>query len=91
MSKNLKVETASYSGRREPPNSDCNRPTHRGADKSLARPGRKQANIFVRMASISFGALPYKKKELYDDSRLDIVEIARFPDMLPSLFPSWSG
>ena len=24
-------------------------------------------------------------------SRLDVVEIARAPDMLPSLFPSWSG
>jgi len=23
--------------------------------------------------------------------RLDVVEIARVPDMLPSLFPSWSG
>jgi len=23
---------------------------HRGADKSLARPGRKQANVSVRMA-----------------------------------------
>ena len=27
---------------------------------------------------------------LYDTSRLDVVEIARVPDMLPSLFPSWS-
>jgi len=27
---------------------------------------------------------------LYDSSRLDVVEIARLPDMLPSLFPSWS-
>jgi len=26
-----------------------------------------------------------------DSSRLDVVEIARVPDMLPSLFPSWSG
>ena len=31
---------------------------YRGADKSLARPGRKQANVSVRMAWISFGALP---------------------------------
>jgi len=30
-----------------------------------------------------------KKKD--DISRLDVVEIARVPDMLPSLFPSWSG
>ena len=33
-----------------------------GADKSLARPGRKQANVSVRMARISFGTLPYRKK-----------------------------
>jgi len=31
------------------------------------------------------------KKELDSSSRLDVVEIARVPDMLPSLFPSWSG
>ena len=30
------------------------------------------------------------KKKL-DGSRLDVVEIPRIPDMLPSLFPSWSG
>jgi len=30
-------------------------------------------------------------KELDDSSRLDVVEIARVPDMLPSLFPSWPG
>jgi len=46
-----------------------------GADKSLARPGRKQANVSVRMALISFGALPCRKKKI-DDSRLDVVEIA---------------
>ena len=40
------------------------RPTHimyRGADKSLARPGRKQSNVSVRVAWISFGALPSRK------------------------------
>jgi hypothetical protein len=31
------------------------------------------------------------KKKLDDSVRLDVVEIARVPDMLPSLFPSWSG
>jgi len=25
-----------------------------------------------------------------DSSRLDVVDIARLPDVLPSLFPSWS-
>jgi len=28
---------------------------------------------------------------LDDSSRLDVVEIAHIPDMLPSLFPFWSG
>jgi len=32
-----------------------------------------------------------KEKELDVSSRLDFVEIARVPDMLPSLLPSWSG
>ena len=36
---------------------------YRGADKPLARPGRKQANISVRMSWISFGALPCRKKK----------------------------
>jgi len=31
------------------------------------------------------------KKKLDDSSRLDVVEIALVPEMLPSLFPSWSG
>ena len=29
------------------------------------------------------------KKKLDDSSRLDVVEIARVLDILPSLFPSW--
>jgi hypothetical protein len=62
---------------------------YKGADKSLTRPGRKQANVSNRMAWISFGAL--QKKKLDDSSRLDVVEIALVPDMLPSLFPSLSG
>ena len=39
-------------------------PCYRGADKSLARPGRKQANVSVRMAQISFGTLPCRKRNL---------------------------
>jgi hypothetical protein len=31
------------------------------------------------------------KKKLDDSSRLNVVEIARIPDMLLSLFLSWSG
>jgi len=64
--------------------------TYRGADKSLVRPERKQANVSVRMAWISFGALSCTKN-LDNSSRLDVVEISRVPNMLPSLFPSWSG
>jgi len=64
---------------------------YRGAAKSLARPGRKQTNFSVRMVWISFGPLPCRKKKLDDSSRLDVVEITRVPDLLPSLFPSWSG
>jgi len=64
---------------------------YRGADKSLARPGRKQANVSFRMACNSFGALLCRKKNLDERSRVDVVEIARVPDMLPRLFPSWSG
>ena len=36
---------------------------YKGADKSLARPGRKQAKVSVRMAWISFGALPCRKQK----------------------------
>jgi len=32
-----------------------------------------------------------QETKLDDSSRLDVVEIARVPDMLPSFFPSWSG
>ena len=32
-------------------------PVYWGADNTLARPGRKQANVSVRMARISFGAV----------------------------------
>ena len=55
---------------------------YRGAEKSLARPGRKQTNVSVRIVWISFGVLPCKKKKIDDSSHLDVVEIARFPYML---------
>ena len=38
---------------------------YRGADKSLARPRRKQANVSVRMTWTSFGAFPCKKKKTW--------------------------
>ena len=34
--------------------------------------------------------LALKGAGLDDSSRLDVDEIARVPDVLPSLFPSWS-
>jgi len=37
---------------------------YRGAGTSLARPGRKQANVSLRMAWISLGALPCRKRNL---------------------------
>ena len=50
---------------------------YRDADKSPARPGRKQDDISVRMSWISFSALPCRVEKLDDSSRLDVVEIAR--------------
>ena len=64
---------------------------YRGADRSLARPGRKQANVFVRMGMNFLRRLALQEKKLDDSSRLYFIEIARVPDKLPSLFPSWSG
>ena len=40
----------------------CHGQMYKGADKSLVRPGRKQANVSVRMAWISFGTLPCKER-----------------------------
>ena len=65
--------------------------TYRGADKSLARPGSKQANVSVTTMWISFSALPCREKKLDDSSRLDVVEMAHVPDVLPSLFPFLVG
>jgi len=36
-------------------------------------------------------ALQGGEGELDDSLRLDVVETARVPDMLPNMFPSWSG
>ena len=38
----------------------------------------------------SFGALPCRLKKLDDRSLRDVVEIARVPEILPSLFPGWA-
>jgi len=35
--------------------------------------------------------LALQEEKLDDSPHLNVVEIVRVPDMLPSLFPSWSG
>ena len=58
---------------------------YRGSDKSLARPGSKQADVCQKGVNF-LRRLTLQKKKLDDSSRLDVVEIALVPDMLPSLF-----
>jgi len=62
----------------------------RGADRSLARPGRKQANVSVRWREFP-SALDLAGGGEPGTSRLGFVEIAPVPGLLPSFFPSWSG
>ena len=57
-----------------------------GADKSLARPGKKQATVSFRMVRISLRRLALQENKLDDSSRLDVAQIARVPDLLPSFF-----
>jgi len=64
---------------------------YRGADESLVRPGRKQVNVSVRMAWISFGALPCRKKKLMTARVSMLLKSRTSPDMLLSLCPFWSG
>jgi len=67
---------------------------YRGADKSLAWPGRKQAKCFCQNGVNFLWCLSLQgggKKKPDDRLHLDVVEIMCIPDMLPSLFPSWSG
>jgi len=47
--------------------------TYRGADKSLAQSGRKQANVSVKIARISFGPLPCRKKENLMTARVSML------------------
>ena len=63
-----------------------------GADKSLARQGGNKLMFLSEWREFpSAPCLALQEKKLDDSSRLDFVEIARIHDMLPSLFPSWSG
>jgi hypothetical protein len=50
----------------------------RDADKSLARPGRKQANVSGKMPWISFGASPCRKRNLMT-ARVSILSKSRAP------------
>jgi uncharacterized membrane protein len=60
------------------------------ADKSLARPGRKQ-DVSVRMAWISFGASPCRKRNLMT-IRVPILSKSRASlTCCRACFPSWSG
>ena len=65
---------------------------YRRADKSVALPGSKQANVFGQNGVNFLRRLALQgEKELDVSSRLDFVEVARVPGMLPSFFPFWSG
>jgi hypothetical protein len=44
---------------------------------SVEYDGACYPNVSTRMARISFGALPCRKKKLNESWRLDVVEIAR--------------
>ena len=64
---------------------------YRGAVKSLARPGRGKKNKLMLLSEWrEFPTAPCLggEKKLDDSSRLDVVEIAHVPDVLPRLFPS---
>ena len=63
---------------------------YRGVDKSLARPGRKQANVCQNGVNF-LRRLALQEKKLDDSSRLDFVKIVRVAWHASSSFPSWSG
>ena len=56
---------------------------YRSAHKSLALPGWKQANVTVRTAWISFGALPCKKKN--NNNNLMTARVSMLLKSRPSL------
>jgi len=63
---------------------------YRGADKSVARPGRNKLMFLSEWRE--FPSAPcLARKKLDDSSCLDVVEIVHGPDMLPRMFPSRSG
>ena len=50
---------------------------------TVAYDGACSRNVSVRMAWISFGALPCRKKKLNDSSRVDLVQIVRVTYIFP--------
>jgi len=46
---------------------------YRGAEKTLTRPGSKQANISLKISWISFGALPCRKNKILITSRVSML------------------
>ena len=64
---------------------------YRGAGKSLPYQERNKLMFLSEWREFPSAPCLTGKKNLYDSSRLHVVEIARVPDMLPSFSPSWSG
>jgi len=62
---------------------------YRDADKSLARTGRKQANVSLRMLWISFGALPCREKKNLMTARFSMLlkSCASLKCFLPCFLP----
>ena len=63
---------------------------YRGADKSLARPGRKQAEKHVRDAR-DFNNIETRSVRFFFSARQGAEENSRYSERNISLFPSWSG
>jgi len=65
---------------------------YRGANKSLALPGRKKSLCFCQngVNILHFQRLALQVKKLDDSSRLDYLEIACVLDMLSNMFAFWS-
>jgi len=62
-------------------------------DSSSITIGNQEGNKLMFLSEWrEFPSAPcLEEKKNNDSSRLDVVEIARVPEMLPRLFPSWSG
>jgi len=63
---------------------------YQDADKSLARPGRKQAQKHVRDAH-GFNNIETRAVKFFPPSRQGTEGNSRHSDRNISLFPSWSG